>query len=111
MSGLPLLYQLEVFAGGRDRGVEQEGGVSVNDIFQAAIESRLQKASYQITDLIESYPQDEKVFLLATMQSVVSALKPLLSDLDQRVFDHLVEHTQAIVAPSALDPRRQEADG
>ena len=32
MSGLPLLYQLEVFAGGRDRGVEQEGGVKSIDL-------------------------------------------------------------------------------
>lgn len=84
--------------------------MSVNDIFQEAIENRLQKASYQISDLIETYPSDEKVFLLATMQSIVSALKPLLSDLDRRVFDHLVEHTQAIVAPEALDPRKQEAE-
>ena len=84
--------------------------MSVNDIFKEAIESRLQKASYQISDLIESYPADEKDFLLATMQSVVSALKPLLSDLDQRVFDHLVEHTSAIVAPAALDPRKREAE-
>ena len=84
--------------------------MSVNDIFQEAIESRLQKASYQISDLIESYPADEKVFLLATMPSDVSALKPLLSDLDQRVFDHLVEHTSAIVAPAALDPRKREAE-
>lgn len=69
-------------------------------------QAAMQKASYQISDLLRDWPEELWVFFLASAQSFVSSLTPQLTDLDRELFSHLVEHTTGVVLPESMDPRR-----
>lgn len=69
-------------------------------------EAAMQKASYQIGDLMKEWPEDLWVYFLAAAQSLVTSLTPLLSKDDQELLAHIIAHTQATILPTALDPRK-----
>lgn len=73
-------------------------------------ETIMQDASYKLGDVINGYPPGVHVFVLVVMQRLVDILKPMMSEKDQELFDHLIRHTHVIAAPASLDPRKQEAD-
>lgn len=66
--------------------------------------SVLQDAGYKISDLLQSYPQELRVFVLVAMQGAVNSVLPLLDDLDRHLFAKLMSHTTVVVAPTELDP-------
>ena len=77
------------------------------DLAKMVAESAMQKASYELGDIFNSWPDELRVFLLVVMQSMSISLKEFLSESDRRLYDHILAHTQTIVLPSSMDPRQR----
>lgn len=71
----------------------------------------LQRASYQLGDLYNSWPKELRVFFLITAQSFVRSITPTMSEDDQKLFKYVLDNTEAIVLPSVFDPRRKHEGG
>lgn len=88
--------------------MEQEGGgMSREDLAHVLAEAAMQKAGYQLSDLYNQWPNELRVFVLVVMQSMTNSLKEFLSEKDRQLFDHILSHTEAIVLPSVMDPRKR----
>jgi len=81
------------------------------DCAKKIAEAIMQDASYKLGDILNETPAGAHVFVLVVMQGLVNSLKPMMTESDQTLFDYLLDHTNTIVAPAAMDPRRQEDDG
>lgn len=81
------------------------------DLATAVKQLIMQDASYKLGDIINSYPPEVHVLVLVVMQRLVDTIKPMMSESDRELFDRLLLHTNVITAPTALDPRKQEAGG
>lgn len=66
----------------------------------------LQRASYQLGDLLSTWPDSLKVFFLATAQLLINAYQPRLNSTDQFLFKYLVEYSETAILPNGLDPRK-----
>lgn len=74
-------------------------------------QAAIQKASYQISDLYNKWPNELRVFFLISAQSFVRSVTPMLSEDDQELVRHILDHTETIVLPGALDPRKRGEGG
>lgn len=81
------------------------------DFAKAFAENIMQQASYKLGDVLNEFPAGAHVFVLVVMKRMVDTVLPLLPEMDQKLFKHLVNLTQVAVAPSSLDPRKKEEDG
>lgn len=73
-------------------------------------EAIMQDASYKLGDVLNGYPPEFRVLVLVVMQRLVDTIMPLMSESDRDLFDRLLRHTHVIAAPTALDPRKREAE-
>ena len=80
------------------------------DFAKTFAENIMQQASYKLGDMLNEFPAGAHVFVLVIMHRLVDTILPLLPETDQKLFKHLVNHTQVAVAPSSLDPRKKEAE-
>ena len=80
------------------------------DFAKAMAESIMQDASFKLGDVINGYPPEVRVLVLVVMQRMVDVIKPMVSESDQDLFDRLLSRTNVITAPTALDPRKREAE-
>lgn len=83
----------------------------MKDLLMAAmsayVSAILQKISYELGDLFEKYEGEEAVFFLATCQTFVNSVLPIMNDRDKKVFQFIIEHSETAVMPRAFDPRRK----
>ena len=66
----------------------------------------MQKAAYEVSDLINGWSVEARVFLLASMRSILDAQVQMLDETDAKTYAYLIGHTQTITLPSSFDPRR-----
>lgn len=74
-------------------------------------EAAMQKASFDICDRLNEWPDELRVFFLASAQSLINAYRPRLSENDQKLFDHLVGHTENVIVSTIFDPRKSTRGG
>lgn len=73
------------------------------------IKRTLTKASFDISDLVNSYPYGpQRVMLLACMLLVVTNARSRFSKSEEVVFSDIVEHTTTAFLPAEADPRRKD---
>ena len=67
----------------------------------------VQDAAFKLSDLIDKYPDDAKVFVLVAMRVFVDGVLPLLDDKDKQIFDLMTKNVTTTVAPRFFDPRKR----
>ena len=66
----------------------------------------MQEFSYKLGDLVNSYPEQARVFCVAVMKCIAAALEAQFGSLDRELLEVLTENTTALLLPSELDPRK-----
>lgn len=72
-----------------------------------AAQKIMQDFAYKLGDIIDEYPAAVFVFLVCVMRGVSASLEAGFDETDRQLLSVLMERTNCVVMPTALDPRRQ----
>ena len=75
------------------------------EMAQEVVTQLMQRASFEIGDLINEWPNELRVFWLASAQTIINSLLPTLDERDRKLFDSIIGRTTVVMVPSAFDPR------
>ena len=71
-----------------------------------AAQKIMQDFAYKLGDIIDEYPADAFVFLVVVMRGISASLEAMFDETDRQLLPVLMERTNCVVLPTALDPRR-----
>ena len=80
----------------------------MNELIKKVIERTAQDVSYELGDLIRSYPPTALPIVVGVISAVTDALIDQMTDTEKQVVKCLKEDSEIVVLPSAFDPRKQE---
>ena len=70
----------------------------------------MQKASYELGDMLNAQDPLGRLFYLAEMKLTFSGVYELLDEREKRLIDFIVAHSEMTVLPIEFDPRKKEQD-
>ena len=68
----------------------------------------MQKASYELGDMLNAQDPLSRLFYLAEMKLTFSGVYELLDEREKRVIDFIVAHSEMTFLPVEFDPRKEE---
>lgn len=78
------------------------------ETIKSGISASLQRASYELGDMLNRQDPVDHVLYLAQMQNLLNATLPRLSAPERKIFDFVVDHSETVIMPTEFDPRKKK---
>lgn len=70
----------------------------------------MQKASYELGDILNAQDPLSRLFYLAQMRLIVNGVIPTLDEREQAIIDWIVEHSEMTILPVEFDNRQKKPE-
>lgn len=71
----------------------------------------MQKASYELGDMLNSKDPLERLFYLAQMRLVSNCVAATLDERERKIIDFIVDHSELTILPEEFDDRKKQDAG